>query len=542
MRISFLLAAALAVLGLSCSLGVIKPEVCTEDGACRSAFGPNFSCGEDGLCALSLCSSDTQCRQELGLGWACGDDALCFEAPAPARCRSTPPTILTAPSQHQGDLIIGSIFDQVDFDIMVKAARLAVLQVNDRDGLGGRPVGIIECTNAEDPTLDAMTSEEATVAVGQVMVERYGIPAIVGPATSGRAEVAFNALSPLGAMIISPSATSPALTNIDGLPPHTDESPGLFWRTAPPDSLQGQVIAEQMIDELGVTSAAVIHETGAYGEGLAEVFQEFFVGSGRTAQAFPFSNATDLATITATVGSQSFQEVLVISSRTGDVADFLNAAAGISGFASKGIFLTDGARDQQLLDETAGIADALYPNIRGTVPSTQPGLIYTTFAANYSIVYGGEDPAGFGFSAHAWDAAWLVLLGSAWADSQEGGISGLHIARGMRRVSSGAEADLGPTDWTTIRATFDQGSSVNVSGASGALDFDPDTGETTAPILVWVISPAGDAFVDIQCVDYSSGPSLCPDLDGDDDDATGDDDDVTSDDDDATSDDDDSAR
>ena len=422
-----LLLLALCLVGLSCSAGVIEPTACTSDEACRTAFSPNHFCADDGLCAIGSCESDTQCRDRLGLGWACGSDALCFEPDPPTRCTSTPATILTAPEQHADDLIIGSIFDVSDFSIMSKAATLAVLQAIDRDGLGGRSVGMIACTNEENAALDALTFEEATAEVGRILVERYGVPAIVGPATSGRSEVAFNALSPLGTVLISPSATSPALTDIDGLPPHTDADPGLFWRTAPPDSLQGRVIAQVMIEELGATNAAVIHETGAYGEGLAEVFQENFVGSGRTAQAFPFANATDLATITANVGGDSFDEVLVISSSTGDVSAFLNAAAGISGFADKGIFLTDGARDQQLLDETTGIAESLYPSIRGTVPAFRPGLVYDTFSAAYSIVYDGEDPAEFGFSAHAWDAGWLALLGAAWADAQEDGITGLNI-------------------------------------------------------------------------------------------------------------------
>lgn len=488
--LSSLFVMALTVLGLSCSAGVLKPDPCTNDSECRAAFG---------------------------LGWACGSDSLCTQPGPPARCTSTPATVLWEPSQHEDDLIIGSIFDKTDFDIMVKAARLAVIQVNDRDGLGGRPVGIIECTNAEDASLDALTSEEATVEVGRIMVERYGVPAIVGPATSGRAEVAFNALSPLGTILISPSATSPALTDIDGLPPHTDESPGLFWRTAPPDSLQGRVIAQQMTEVLEVTNAAVIHETGAYGEGLAEVFQENFVGGERTAEAFPFSDITALSLATASVGEGNFDEVLVISSNTSDVVTFLNAAAGIEGFSDKGIFLTDGARDQQLLDDTAGISDQLYPNIRGTVPSTQPGLVYTTFVANYRAVYPGEDPTDFGFSAHAWDAGWLALLGAAWADEQESEITGLNIAKGLRKVSDGSPANIGAEDWTTIRAQFGEGNSVDVNGASGALDYDDATGETTAPILVWVINSAGNAFMDIECVDFSPGPSLCPELDGGDD-------------------------
>ena len=535
----------LVLVGGSCSIGVFKNGACTSDDGCRTAFGPNYTCGEDGFCALGSCASTTQCREALGLGWACGDDAQCFQPGPHPRCISEPATILTNPSQHEDDLIIGSIFDQNDFLLMVRAARLAVIQVNDRDGLGGRPVGIIECSNQETADFDALTPEEATVEVGRYMVDQYGVPAIVGPATSGRSEVAYNALAASDVLLISPSATSPALTSIDGLT-STDDAPGLFWRTAPPDSLQGRVIAQQMINVLQVSNVAVINETGAYGEGLAEVFLEHFVGGGRTAESFPFSSITDLATITATVGDPSadFDEVLVISSQTSDVADFLNAAAGISGYADMGIFLTDGARDSQLLTETAGTAEALYPNIRGTVPAILQGLVYNAFSAAYTIVYDGEDPSDFGFSAHAWDAGWLALVGAAWADLQEDSITGTSIARGLRQISSGPELDLGPTDWTEIRANFEMGLPVDVSGASGALNYDDQSGETTAPIFVWAIAASGTDFVDVDCVDLSGAESLCPDLgNGDDDDATGDDDDATGDDDDATSgDDDDSAR
>ena len=545
MRISPLLSLlGLGLAGLiagSCSPGVLQPTTCTEDQSCRDAFGPNFACGEEGLCALTTCTDNSQCRMNLGLGWECSaETSLCEQPPIPDRCISEPPTLLTDPAAHKDDLIIGSIFDHSAFDIMVKAARLPVIQVNERDGFGGRAVGIIQCTNEEDPSLDIYDPEEATEYVGRILVERYGVQAIVGPATSGRAEVAYNALSPLGAVVISPSATSPALTDIDGLGPHTDEDPGLFWRTAPPDSLQGQVIAEQMISELNAQNVAVIHEVGAYGEGLAEVFLLNFEGGGREAEALPFTSDTDLATITASVGAGSYDQVLMISSETENVVNFLNAASSLASYESKGIFLTDGARDAQLLLGTAGNAENLYPNIRGTVPANLQGIVYDTFAAAYSIAFDGENPADFGFSAHAFDAGWLALIGHAWGEAQ-GVAGGLGVAQGLRKISSGSQIDLNPNDWNSIRASFADAVSVDVRGASGALDYDDATGETTAPILVWTISADGLSFVDVDCVDFGSGESLCPDLGGDDDDSVGDDDDSAGDDDDSVGDDDDSA-
>ena len=59
----------------------------------------------------------------------------------------------------------------------------------------------------------------------------------------------------------------------------------------------------------------------------------------------------------------------------------------------------------------------------------------------------------------------LVLVGAAWAEAQEDGITGLNIARGLRKVSAGTEVTIGTEDWTTVRATFDANMGVDVSGA-----------------------------------------------------------------------------
>jgi branched-chain amino acid transport system substrate-binding protein len=61
--------------------------------------------------------------------------------------------------------------------------------------------------------------------------------------------------------MISPSATSPALSDA--------EDDGLFFRTAPSDARQGQVLAE-VLKEKGVKSAALTYTNNDYGKGLAE--------------------------------------------------------------------------------------------------------------------------------------------------------------------------------------------------------------------------------------------------------------------------------
>ena len=468
-----------------------------------------------GKLTYTPCVETSDCRDAFGRGWVCGEAGLCSETVPLNRCSSHPPGVLDDLSSYEDMVLLGSIFDQADFDIMVKSARLAVINVNTRDGLDGTPFGIIECSNEANVIYDTLDENEATAATGTYLSEALGVASIIGPATSTRAEVAYNSDSPFGTLHISPSATSPALTDIDGIT-STEEDPGLLWRTAPPDSLQGQVIAMEMA-ALGVTRVGIVAEVGAYGEGLAEVFQQNFVGDGLSSELRTFDELGDLGPLIIEFDDPSYDGVLVISSSTADMASFLNGASApnFSYDNQKVIFLPDGANDVQLLKEGFSGFD-LFDDVRGTVPATPSGLAYNNFVAAYRTQYDGQDPSEFGFSAHAYDAGWLAIAGSAWSSYQEGGvITGLGTARGLRQVSDseGVSYDLSQTQWSSIAASFDEGLSVDVSGASGTLNFDPDTGELTSPIDVWQIvcedeaQPENCNIQSLYCVDLSDSPS-----------------------------------
>ncbi len=479
-------------------------------------------------CSLNLfprgqCVANADCRAAFGRGWTCGDEGLCSEAPPNPRCSSHPPGILDDLAAHEDEILIGNLFDQAPFFGMQKSARLAVIQVNTRDGLNGTQFGMIECDNSPDFEGDGLGDPEATEATALYMTDVLGLPAIVGPATSTRTEVAFNTSSPLGTMHISPSATSPTLTPIDGVV-STDEDPGLLWRTAPPDTLQGEVIALEMAvldaDDDGdpdIENVGIVAQVGAYGEGLAEVFQGNWNSVG-TSDLVTYTAVGDLGAAAAGFNSGDYDAVLVISSSTEEIGQFLNAASGLSGYDDKAIFLPDGAFSSELIEVSEDLASDLYPNIRGTRPHEPSGLAYETFVASYLSVY-NEDPTQLPFPAHSYDAGWLVIAGVAWSQFNEGGITGLGIARGMRQISSGAEFDTGPNDWNSVKAAFEDGQSVNLAGASGSLDYDPETGETAAPVDIWIIVDDGDGGFELEllyCVDVSPTPDPeCTDPGGD---------------------------
>lgn len=449
----------------SCSLGTFDYVECTDNAACRDAFGWGWTCGAEGLCEMT--SPPTRC----GASW--------------------PADFWNDPAAYRDAVVLGVDYDHT-LTSEINAMRLVISQVNEAQGLDGKSYVILQCDNAENATYDSLSHDDAAAEVGAWLSQDMGVPAIIGCDTSGASEATFQAIEPEGTMMMSPSATSPALTDIDGIG-STEEAPGLFWRAVPPDSLQGEVIADQLKSELGVTRAAVIYESGPYGEGLQEIFYSAFVDGTHTADLHLFSSSSEQAAAVAAVGSSDVQEVLFIASGQQEIIDFLQAAKGIAAFTRDedpiGIFLTDAAAYGDIFTEVN--SPDLFANVMGTRLAFTPGVIFDTFKAAYAAAYNGADVSGDAYAAYAYDATWLTIYASVWSHYQEPSIWGMGMARGMRHVSAGNTLSLQGTDWNTLKSSFETGTSVNVQGTSGSLDYDPATGETSSPVDVWGVQSDG---------------------------------------------------
>ena len=472
-----------AVAGLGCSFTKFEHQACTQDKDCRAEFGFGAVCNADGLCEEARPGS-TSVNSVAGS----------------SRCATTfPEDLFTRPERYKNAIVIGSLMDHSSPAHLVreKAISLAVKEAAGEKGADGKPVAAVFCDIAQKSDYDALTRPAAAVACANFLSTSLGVAAIVGPSASGDTQQVWEAMRPKGTVVISPAATSPSLLALE--PTSSDSAPGFLWRVAPPDSLQGVVIADDMLAR-GVTSVAVVRETGAYGEGLAKVFQETFTARNGKVTILSVSADTQIGEATAMVAAGDAAEVLFISSQQDWVVKFLNGASGQAGYDSKGIFLTDAAANQSVLTGAAA-ASKLFPRVRGTRPAPRDAkdYVFASFVANYKAEYQGEDPTAATFSHHAYDAAWLALYGAAWSGLKENGVTGLGIARGLRRVSSGgATTPIIPSSWATVVNAFRTGASVNLSGASGELDFDPVTRNVMAPIEIWSIANGAIAHVDTK--------------------------------------------
>ena len=70
------------------------------------------------------------------------------------------------------------------------------------------------------------------------------------------------------------------------------------------------------------------------------------------------------------------------------------------------------------------------------------------------------------------------------------------IARGLRKLSSGSPLEIRATSWSQLLERFRQRESVDVIGASGELDFDPNTEEASGLIETWIIENGTVVAVD----------------------------------------------
>lgn len=152
--------------------------------------------------------------------------------------------------------------------IMAKSSDMAIKEIND----SGKFMDGAKITTVQGDS--TCTDAAAATAAAERLVTAEKVNAIIGADCSGvTGAILQNVARPNGIVMISPSATSPALSSA--------EDDGLFFRTAPSDARQGEVMAE-VIMARGFKKVAITFSNSDYGKGLAEAFKASFEKAGGT--------------------------------------------------------------------------------------------------------------------------------------------------------------------------------------------------------------------------------------------------------------------
>ncbi|MGI9483294.1 MAG: ABC transporter substrate-binding protein [Hyphomicrobiales bacterium] len=281
---------------------------------------------------------------------------------------------------------------------MAASAELAMKEVSDSGKLlGGSKVMAVR----GDSTC---TDSAAATAAAERLVTSDKVKAIMGADCSGvTGAILQNVARANGVAMISPSATSPALS--------TAEDDGLFFRTAPSDARQGQVLAEILKDR-GVKSAALTYTNNDYGKGLAESIKKNFeaVGGKVTISAAHEDGKGDYS---AEVGAlaQAGGDVLIVAGYLDQGGKGVIQAALDSG-AFKTFVLPDGMIGDSLPIAIGADLNGSFGTLPGT--DSKGAEVFKELAAKANI-------KGEAFTGESYDAAALLLLAMQAAKSSKSG-------------------------------------------------------------------------------------------------------------------------
>ena len=281
--------------------------------------------------------------------------------------------------------------------IMAEGAEAAMAEVSASGGLlNGATVTPVR---GDSTCLDAGIAK----AVAERLITGNRVSGIVGGLCSGATTAAFQNVALVNGMVmISPSATSPALSMI--------EDNGLFFRTAPSDARQGAVMADILM-ELGIDEVAVTYTNTDYGKGLSDSFQSFFEAAGGkiTINASHEDGRADYTSEVATLAAAGGQRLVVIGYIDQGGPGIIRAALDTGAFDT--FHLPDGMIGDSLKELFGTEIDGSTGQVPGTDGPGAAAYVEVGVAAGYD--------ATRPYSAESYDAAALIMLAMQAAESSD---------------------------------------------------------------------------------------------------------------------------
>ena len=290
---------------------------------------------------------------------------------------------------HSGDLASYGIPSK-------KAAELVVADINAKGGIDGKQIELL----VED---DVCKPEVATNTATKLV--SAGVKVVLGHICSGATKAALPIYNNAGVIVMSPSATNPALTQ-------SGEYPN-FFRTIASDDAQARTEVDFALDTLGLSKIAVIHDKGDYGKGLAE-FAKTFLENSEKGEVVLFEGVTP--------GAVDYSAIVQKIKRSGAEAVIFGgyhpeASKIVTQMRKKRmdtVFISDdGVKDDTFIKAAGKYAEGVY----ATGPKDTSANPLSKAAVEAHKTAYGEDPGAFYENAYA--AALALANAIDVADSTE---------------------------------------------------------------------------------------------------------------------------
>jgi branched-chain amino acid transport system substrate-binding protein len=335
---------------------------------------------------------------------------------------------------------------------------LAVQDIN--DAAAGITVDVTH-KDSGDTSTDLATQSVTALLSG-------GVSAIIGAASSGVSLSVIDQVTGAGVVQVSPANTSPAFS--------TYEDDGYYFRTAPSDVLQGQVVGQKIVAD-GATTVSILYANNDYGIGLNENVSKTLEENGVqvVADVTFDEGATDFSGAVTDVLAPNPDAVLMIS------YDEIKSAS--EQFASRGfdfskLYGVDGNYGVITeADTNVDIAGAQFTN-----PGVQASSDFQKRLQDLVKEQGDAPLTVFSYAPESYDATVMLAL----AALQGGAADGSTIRDNLQKVSTGGEKC---ENFADCAALLTDGKDIDYEGLSGPVTFDKNGDPSQAYVSIYQYQP-----------------------------------------------------
>lgn len=321
---------------------------------------------------------------------------------------------------------------------------LAVKEINAAGGVLGKDV-VVSDTDSGDTSTDL-----ASQSVNKLLAEKVDV--IIGAASSSVSLSVIDKITGAGVVQISPANTSDKFT--------TYNDKGLYFRTAPPDTLQGRVLGDLVVADGNATVGLLVLQD-AYGTGLAKSVRAAVESGGGqvVAEEIYDPKAADFSAEIGKIKEANPAAIVLIGfDETKKIVPKL-VEVGLTAKAKKWYFV-----DGNLSNYGKEFPNGTFEGAKGTLPGAK-----TTDDFQKKLLE--VDPAlkDFSYSAESYDATILAALAAEAAKSDAPG----DYSKQLAAVSKAGEK------CTTFQACKDllaAGKDIDYDGVSGPVEFN-DAGD-----------------------------------------------------------------
>lgn len=383
-----------------------------------------------------------------------------------------------------GTLTIGTLLPQTGSLAVlgppeIAGVDLAVKEINAAGGVLGKQVKVVHADSSDtgnpgvsNQSLDRLFGEKVDV--------------VIGPASSGVALNVIDRVTGNGTLMISPANTSDKLTD------YNDK--GLYFRTAPPDKLQGRVLADTIAgDNNG--RLAILALQDAYGTGLADNVEKFFEeAGGQVVEKIIYDPKAP--TFAAEVGRIKAAKPDAIAVIAFDETKKILPELERQGLGPKTtqLYMTDGNVSIDFTKEKVDLAPSGGKAAKGTQPGAPAGKDLQKRLLDVNPKLGSN----FAYGAEAYDATVLAALAATAARSD----APQAVAGKLAEVSqNGEQCRTYKTCSEALGGGGTQGADIDYEGVSGPIAFNAKGDPAEATIGIYRFTSGNK----LENLDYVTG-------------------------------------